>query len=416
MNSATRVALKPEPAQEPRPLTILAVDDFVDVGGAQLMLLRLLAGLDSTRYRPQVVLPREGRLAELYRAHSIPCWFVDLAKLKQTYTRVGPAVKAVFDLHNVIQQSNADIVHANSLWTMQFLALAARLTRRPLVTSIHAFPIIHSPLKRMIFSVIKRLTVRQVQKTIVVSRALAAAVLNANIVRPKDLEIIANGIDLKRYRSPVVEQTWRATNRLPESCFLIGTVGRIHPGKGQELFLEAAVKVLSHTSTAVHFVVIGQEFRTELENLGFSRRLAAQAQRLGIADCFHIIGFQEDMISAYAALDIVALPTYEETFGMVVLEAMAMGKPVIASATGGIPELVTDGLTGLLVKVGDYNGLAQSMLKLVNDPDYGAALGAAARNHALTHYDLQASIRSLARVYGLVSGRDEAVEGAHGKY
>ena len=176
---------------------------------------------------------------------------------------------------------------------------------------------------------------------------------------------------------------------------MIGFVGRLVPGKGGEILLDAAQKV-----TAVHpdatFVFVGEgPLRSEWE---------AIARRLGIAEKVIFTGVRNDMPGVYASFDMVVLPSFDEAMPMCVIEGMAAGKPVIATPVGATPELVLPGTTGLLVEPGDTSGLAAAILKLLANPEQTRQLGARAAQHVERRFSAAAMAQKYIDLYRLAPG------------
>jgi glycosyltransferase involved in cell wall biosynthesis len=163
----------------------------------------------------------------------------------------------------------------------------------------------------------------------------------------------------------------------------VGVVGRLQCGKGQEIFLQAAAR-LAGVREDVRFIVVGGavlgwegSYPDEL------RRLAVD---LGIADRVHFAGHQLQIDRWYDALDVVVQASFGESFGLVLVEAMALGKPLVATSVGGQLEIVEDGTSGLLVPSGDSDALAEAVGRILADPGLAATLscGAAERSRAFT--------------------------------
>jgi glycosyltransferase involved in cell wall biosynthesis len=222
----------------------------------------------------------------------------------------------------------------------------------------------------------------------------------------KQCERIYNGVDLDR----VVESRERAAAfrrrfAIPESRTIVTQVSWIIPEKGILDFLEAARLVVAERADA-HFVVVGEgAFRDEYMQRG---------RELGLADHLTWTGLIEDPFGAgvYDAADIVCQASrWEEVFGWVIAEAMAYGRPVIGTRVGGIPEVVSDRKTGLLIERGDVRALARNVVALVDDPGQRKAMGAAGQERVLAHFDLRKNVAKLMGSYGIV-GSEPLVEQA----
>ncbi|MBN2057019.1 glycosyltransferase family 4 protein [bacterium] len=385
------------------PLPILALDDFQGIGGAQTVLLKQLAGLDRNHYRPHVVVPGPGRLSMMYGEKDVSVHHVDLAGLKKTYLGAVPLIQAWRMLHRIVRQERIGIIHANSLWTAMIAAPVAMREKCPMLTSVHAFPIIRTPLKHALFRLFRSMVRRATDRFVAVSNTLAEMLIEQGICRQEQVVVLHNGVDLDEFSPSPVVSGRRSAWGIPATAPVVGTAGRIHPGKGQGDFLEAAGWLHRHDREA-WYVIIGEEIETPLEHLGFTDKLKATAERLGIGDRVLLPGFQENMVAAYGSLDVLVLPSHEETFGMVALEAMAMGLPVVATRVGGVPELVTHERTGLLVPAHDVQALAGAIDRLLADEELREGMGRRGRA-AAAQFDIRRHIVLLQQLYDEVSAR-----------
>ncbi|MEA3248017.1 MAG: glycosyltransferase [Gemmatimonadota bacterium] len=196
----------------------------------------------------------------------------------------------------------------------------------------------------------------------------------------------------------------RARLGLPSTGLLVGTVSRLQRWKGVHVFLDA-VAALRHTRPDLHAVVVGGAHETEP---GYEHELHDQAARLGIADVVTFAGFQANAIEWMQAMDVVVHAAAREPFGIVIVEAMALGKPVVAGAAGGPAEIVRDGVNGLLVPYGDAPGIARAVQRYLTAPGFAAATGAAAAARA-AEFSASAFAANVCRaVRHLVSGAERA--------
>jgi glycosyltransferase involved in cell wall biosynthesis len=163
-----------------------------------------------------------------------------------------------------------------------------------------------------------------------------------------------------------------------QDAFVVGIVGRLQPWKGQRTFLEAAARIAAERADARFAVVGGAILGWEGDYPDELRRLAAE---LGIAERVHFAGHQDDVFPWYDSFDVAVHASTAEPFGRVLVEAMALGKPLVAATDGGALEIVEDGRSGLVVKPHDASGIAEAVLRIANDPELAArlSLGAAAR-------------------------------------
>ena len=170
---------------------------------------------------------------------------------------------------------------------------------------------------------------------------------------------------------------------LPLERPIVGVMGRLDPQKGQEEFLRSLPLVL-RSRPKVYYVIAGDETKGEE---GYKQYLVNLSNELGIADSVRFLPFTEDVPEFMAALDVFVMPSYSETFGLVLIEAMAMEKPVVATSTGGVPEIVKDRQDGLLIPPRDEKAVADAVLLLLKDAALRNSLSKHARIDALEHFD-----------------------------
>ena len=243
-----------------------------------------------------------------------------------------------------------------------------------------------------LYAALDRVALRGFDKVVVVSDAVAD-ILRRWGVAPDKVSTIFNGVDIERFK----EATPTLRHEIaPQDHSLVGFVGRLVPGKGGELLLRAAQKVLAvHRKTT--FVLVGD---------GPSRRgWETLATELGIGQHVTFAGVRDDMPGVYASLDIVVLPSLIESMPMCLLEAMAAGKPVIATRVGAVPKLIIPEQTGLLFDSADVNGLATHILRLLEDPELACRLGQNGRAHASRHFSAEAMAKSYRGQYEKVLAR-----------
>jgi glycosyltransferase involved in cell wall biosynthesis len=186
---------------------------------------------------------------------------------------------------------------------------------------------------------------------------------------------------------------------LPEDVPVIVSVGRFVRYKGYDSLLEAA-RLVHAARPEVHWALVGDgELRGSLE---------AQSRAYRLETRVHFLGWRQDVPDILAQADLFVLPSLGEHFGRVLIEAMAMGKAVVATDAGGVPEIVIHGETGLLVPPGDPRAFAGATLNLLEDPRRAALLGIAGRRRAESTFGLPAHVEAVERLYA------ELLEDAHG--
>jgi glycosyltransferase involved in cell wall biosynthesis len=187
-------------------------------------------------------------------------------------------------------------------------------------------------------------------------------------------------VDLDRFspRDGAAAAIARETLGLPLSAPIVGLVARLQRWKGIHVAIEALPSIRSSFADAILVVVGGAHF----SELGYEQELLSAAARLGVADGVILVGLQRDIPLWLSAMDVVVHASFDEPFGISVIEAMAMGKPIVASDSGGPLEIIEDGRNGRLFRTGDADSLSHAVERLLSDPQEAARLGRNARLRA----------------------------------
>jgi glycosyltransferase involved in cell wall biosynthesis len=233
--------------------------------------------------------------------------------------------------------------------------------------------------------------------------AISDAVADQIPCVPK-VSVIHNGIDVEKFVPDTDAAPFRQRQGLGSDGLLVGTVGRLRPWKGQDRFLRSMARV-AHVLPSARFLVVGGAIFDVQD--GYPERLSRLAAELGIADRVTFTGQLADVRTAFAAMDLFVHPGDPEPFGLVNLEAMATGKPVVAFAHGALPEIVLDGATGLLVPPGDEEALAGAVIELLGDPHRRSAMGKAGRARVEAHFSAQRMADQVGSALGAVLGPDQ---------
>lgn len=364
-----------------------------EVGGSDIALLRLLRGLDRTRIEPVVVVPGDGPITPLLQAEGARIHVLPMIQLRtlpspayqaRYLARMWPTVRA---LAAVIQAEGADLVHTNSLYCL-YGGFAARLAKTPHLWHIREIPpdipIAKPALGRMVLG-LSRMVVCMTQ-------ACSQALFGGRAGDPR-IRHLGEGLDLDVWSREAVTRAIRDELGIPGDTPVVGFVARLDPWKGLDVFLEAAAQVATRFPEAV-FLVSG-DAPQGMED--YRDRMVSRAAELGIGGSVRFLGWRYrlgDMPALMAALDLFCHASIApEPFGMVNIEAMAMGCPVIAAKAGGPMEIVEDGVSGLLTPPGDAGALAAAIASLLGDPARRRRLAEGGRARVVARYSLD--------VYGL---------------
>jgi len=383
------------------PPRILFMDHTATLGGGEIALLNLVAAVDKDRFEILVLLFDDGPLAEKLRAAGIQVRIEPLdAAIGQTRKdslgagSLGKILKAwrfTTRLKRAIREIQPALVHTNSLKSDILGGIAARRAKVPVVWHIRD-RIVPEYLPRTVVRVFRRLCRWIPRHVIAISDSVLATLrLPKRFTRDnKRARVVHDGVLLPPHRETATSPSLR-----------VGIVGRISPWKGQHIFLQAAARVRSKYPKA-RFVIIGAALFAEND---YDQQLQRLADQLDLRAVVQFTGFRTDVAQLIDTLDIlVHASTTGEPFGQVVAEGMAAGKPVVATAGGGVPEIIVDRDSGLLVPMGDASAMAEAIERLADDVDLRHRIGAAARKRIEEKFTIARTARGVEAVWEHVLG------------
>ena len=300
---------------------------------------------------------------------------------------------ALFNLMKIFWQERPAIVHTHTSKAGILGRWAAFFAKVPVIVHTphgHVFWGYFNKWKTSVFVFLERLTARITDSIITLTEHEKKDHLRFAIAPETKFTVIHSGVDLSKFSGVTVDAfEMKKKLGISEGTFVVGTVGRLTPVKGQRYLLEAATKVLQQRPDTA-FVFLGDgELLTELTEM---------ASSLGIKDHVKFLGWRPDVADVMATFDVFVLPSLNEGMGKVLVEAMAMGKPIIASNVGGIPDLVTHGLNGLLVPPADADAMADAIVTLHGDPSKAKRM-AEKGNLIAAGYSVDAMIQKIDRLY-----------------
>jgi len=365
-----------------RPRRVLFLHSSAGHYGADRQLRLLATSLDPARWHPLVVLPFEGPLARDLRAAGVEVLTGPLAVLRRELTSVGGLATLLRDLahqrpalERLIAVQRIDVVHANTSVILGLRPVAPRLVisvreiypRAPLLWPLH------------------RRAIRSADAVLCVSEATRSALGGA-----ANVSVVLDGLAVAAQRAPRAQA--RLALGLPQDAFVVAVLGRVSAWKGQEVLARALATPALAARGAIGLIAgdawPGQEHRVQaLRDLGLGSRL-------------RLLGFRGDLDVVLGASDAVAVPsTAPDPLPNAAIEAAAAGCPVVASAHGGLPEILRDGSTGLLVAPGDPGALAAALARLADDPGLRERLGSAAAADVRERFAPEALAGAVMAVY-----------------
>lgn len=367
------------------PRRVLFASWYTGTGGGETDLLTLAQSLDPSRYTPHLLLPGEGRLAEMWQALGFP---VHIIPYRGVTTWFVPEVWARFPVVNrmaaLIRREQISLVHSD-YHTLPLIAPAAQRAHVPFMWTCHGWWFRPKPWQADFF--------RQIPG-VARSYSIRAGFLDKPPFMPTgSLPVIYSGVDTTRFHPDVDGIKARFEALVPQTAPVVAMVARFQPVKGHHTFQAMAQQVALQVPDA-QFIVAGENAFGGTADAAYRDQMLEQAKENPLLRRrLHYLGFREDVERVFAAADVVVCPSDFESYGKVNLEAMASGKPVVSTNRGGPSETVIDHETGYLVPPGDVATMSLYVITLLRDADLRAKMGAAGRAHIEKHFALSETTR-----------------------
>ncbi len=357
------------------------------IGGTERQVVNIGKGLDPARVDVQFAcLHRVGELLAECEARS---WSISEYKISRLYGYT--ALKKQIEFGRNLRRQGIQILHTYGFYPNVFAIPAARFAGVPVIIgSVRDIGDTWTPWQHAV----QKLCLPLADHVIVNAEAIKRDLQQRGYGLDR-LTVIPNGIDCERFRAPVTGEIVCRELNIPPGAPVVGVLSRLMRIKGHEYFLQAAALVAARIPQ-VRFVIVGDNnidhaYREELKRL---------AIRLGLQDRVHFTGFRLDIPELLAAMSVSVLPSLGlEGLSNSLLESMAAGIPVVATQVGGSPEIVEDGVNGLLVPPADAEALAGAICRLLENRALAGNLGQAGRRRVFTHYSLEQAVATTERLY-----------------
>ncbi|MFC1862416.1 glycosyltransferase family 4 protein [Thermodesulfobacteriota bacterium] len=373
-------------------IRILHVHTLPVISGSGINTFLSMKGLDRNIFDVELACAPGGRLIELTNSHQIKVW--TFSNLVQPLHPIKDFL-AIINLTVFLKKGYYHIVHTHNSKAGFIGRLAARLAKIPVVIhTVHGFAFHEqeSYWRQALFRNLERLASRWCDKEIYISQPLIDWALKERIVGSDKIVKIYSGIDLNQFRPVTQDQKSKIRKKwgIGEDDEVIGIVSKLWEGKGHAILLDAFKKIKQDIKNS-RLVIVGEGHLHDI--------LVSKVKKLGIEDSVLFTGFQMDVSEILGTFDIAVLPSFFEGMGRVILEAMAMEKPVVASRVGGIPDLVDDGVTGYLTEPGDVHELTEALKRILMDKHLAQSMGTEARKSTTSQFSSEVMVESISRVY-----------------
>jgi glycosyltransferase involved in cell wall biosynthesis len=367
-----------------QPLSVLQTCFSRSWGGLEMQALEISKGLRDRGHRVLLATLPDNRLNQEAAREGIPV-------LPLNVTGYAHPI-LLWRLRNALRANRIDIIHCQHSRDLATVVPALQLSGMPisLVLSKRVGSYIN---KRDLFH---RYTHRRIGKVLAISDVIRRNVIATTPVPAGRVITFHDAVDTQKFSPAKVDRFGvRREMGIPDASLVVGFVGRFSPGKGVEELLHAARK-LRDVHPPVRFLVAGEASHAEE---AYARSIHHLAEQLGLQQTVVFTGYRSDVPEVMASFDILAFPSHAESFGVVLIEAMAMEKPVVSTNCDGVLDIVVDGVTGIYVPPKDAEALAAGIERLIAHPELREQYGRAGRLRVLEHFDQSRQLQKLEAVY-----------------
>jgi glycosyltransferase involved in cell wall biosynthesis len=364
-------------------LRILHISSARSLGGGERHLADLACALHRRGHEVYAALPASSPLRD--KLKRLPAENVFTLRLRNSLD-----VASARELSRLVREHRIEVVHAHVARDYPIAALGVR----------HAPPAKLIVTRHVLFGLNKlhRVTFRRISRVIAVSEAVRRALVGQKILPERKITVIPNSMDFHGFYYSLRNfdrEALRRSLNVPQGGLLVGSVGELKRQKGHEDFLRASA-VVARADERVRFVIVGAEAAHSNEYRSSLERLAGE---LGLSGRVHFTGWVDEVAPLLSALDVYVSASHTESFGLATIEAMAAGRAVVSTATEGALEILDREGAGVLVPVGDHQGLAASVLRLLEDGEERERMGGLACAHVRSRFGLEKMVEATERVY-----------------
>jgi glycosyltransferase involved in cell wall biosynthesis len=352
-----------------------------------------MRGLDKNKYHVELACAPNGRLIELVQSNGMPVRM--FRYLVQPIHPVKDLI-TIFSLSQFLKKNPYHIIHTHNSKAGFIGRLAGKLSKTPIIVhTVHGFAFHdqETKWKKWLILNLERLAVRWCDIMIFISQPLIDWALRDRVVTRKEKIIkIYSGIELEKFIPAPDKERSRLKEMwgLKDDEAVIGMVSKLWEGKGHILLIQAFETILNRFPN-VKLIIVGEGYlKGKLKNMVSSK---------GLDNNVLFTGFQDNVREVLACVDVAVLPSYFEGMGRVLLEAMAMEKPVVGTRVGGIPDLIEDRVNGFLVEPGNEIQLTEAILKILTEKKLAKQLGANGRRKIESRYSAAYMVQAIETVY-----------------
>ncbi len=368
-------------------INLVQVVSDTNIGGAGRYLLNYLKYYDRQRYEVTVIVPQGSMLIEFIRQYSEVCLIEAPYMADKSYDK-----NCVKYLRTLFEQIKPDVLHTHASLSARIAGCKAKIPC--IIATRHCIEPHSSAIKAMVKAVLNN---RLCNYYIAVANAVASNLLEEGIA-PSKIKVVYNGVEpIEKFSDEKILEEKRRLG-ITENDFVFGIFARLEKVKGHRYFLKAA-RELKREGCKAKFLIVGDgSLRSELEDM---------ARSFGVTENVIFTGYVKDTALLLNVADVNVISSDSEAMSLAILEAMSLGKPSIATAAGGNPELVKNDENGLLVGVADSTSLAEAMMKMIKDKERYQIYAHNAEDLFCRKFQAETMVRNLEKFY------EEALQNVH---
>lgn len=365
-------------------INILHIYQNSNVGGIQQQILSIVRVYDKEKFNPIVCCfgPRMELGKEIEKAG------IDFVALnRKRYNKFSVGI--IVDLYRVMKERNIHVLRTHKYRANLYGRIAGKLAGVPVIVASEHNIYRNEKEKRFLRRITNKILSIVTDKMVTVSDAIRKDILRYDRFPPSKIMVLHNGVDTERFKPGTNYRDIRRQFAISKDDVVIGFVGRLVINKGLNYLIEAVA--LLKKSFNVKLLIVGDGSLME--------ELKKMAKNKGLEESVIFTGMRRDITDILSSIDIFVLSSIKEGFPNSLLEAMAMGKPIVATAIGGIPEIIQHGANGLLVQSADIEGLAAAIKTIIDNPLMAQRIGRAARDFIEKNYSIDATVRKWETLY-----------------
>ena len=352
----------------------------MSIGGMERVIMELCRYVDPSRYKLSICcISKRGPLADIMEAEGVPVYFC------QNQSKIGKYLRG-FELAGVFADQNVDLLHTHHMPAFIDSTVGAQIARVPiLINTDHCK---QYPIEKH-WQVLENTAARFADTIVAVSQHTRNDLIQYQRIAPEKIQVIYNGIDIKMRRQEKADDLRRELG-LEHDAIVFGTAARLEHQKGLDLLIDAAPLVLQRMPKARFLIVGGGSLEQELRQ---------RAAALGLERQVIVTGYRTDAVDLMQTFDCFVQTSHFEGMPMALLEAMALSKPIVATAVGGVPEVVEDGVCATLISSRSPQDLTDALVGATADPVVRQRIGDAGRQRYERNFTAASMVSQYERLY-----------------